>query len=83
VTRLKTLSGREVIRALTSFGFVLVGIRGSHGKMRRSLSSGETQTLTIPVHKEIAPGTLRAIFRQALRYIPEADLRPWFFHEDR
>jgi hypothetical protein len=24
-----------------------------------------------------------AIFRQALRYVPEADLRPWFFHEDK
>ena len=83
MTRLKTLSGRDVIRALTSFGFVLVSIRGSHAKMRRILSAGEAQTLTIPIHKELATGTLRAIFRQALRYIPEEDLRPWFFHEDR
>lgn len=83
MTRLKTLSGRDLIRVLTNFGFVLVSIRGSHAKMRRILSSGEAQTLTIPIHKELATGTLRAIFRQALRYIPEDDLRPWFFHEDR
>ncbi|HTR25023.1 MAG TPA: type II toxin-antitoxin system HicA family toxin [Terriglobales bacterium] len=83
MTRLKTLSGREVVRALTSFGFVLVSMHGSHGKMRRVLSSGETQTLTIPIHKELAGGTLRAIFRRATRYIPEEDLHPWFFHGDR
>jgi predicted RNA binding protein YcfA (HicA-like mRNA interferase family) len=88
MTRLKALSGRDVIRALTNFGFATVSIRGSHGKLRRILKSGEPQTLTVPVHKELAPGTLRAIFRQATRYIPEEDLRPWFFrpwffHEDR
>jgi hypothetical protein len=46
------------------------------------LKSGERQTLTVPIHKSIAPGTVRAIYRQAQRFIPEEDLRPWFFHED-
>jgi predicted RNA binding protein YcfA (HicA-like mRNA interferase family) len=72
-----------VLRALGSFGFQVVSMRGSHAKLRRVLSAGEKQTLTIPVHKDLAPGTLHAIFRQALRYIPEADLRPWFFTQDR
>lgn len=80
---LRQMSAREVLRAFGSFGFVVVTIRGSHAKLRRVLSSGETQTLTVPIHKQLAPGTLRAIFRQALRYIPEGDLRPWFFHQDR
>jgi predicted RNA binding protein YcfA (HicA-like mRNA interferase family) len=53
--------------------------RGSHVKLRRVLPTGERQTLTIPVHKSLAPGTLHAIFRQAARYVPEAQLRPWFF----
>jgi hypothetical protein len=47
------------------------------------LASGEKQTLTIPLHKNLAPGTLHAIFRQALRFIPEDDLRPWFLMQDR
>ena len=83
MTRLKQMSAREVLRAFSSFGFQVISLRGSHAKLRRVLPTGEKQTLTIPVHKSLAPGTLRAIFRQGLRYIPESDLRPWFFTEDR
>lgn len=81
--RLRQMSAREVLRAFASFGFAVASIRGSHAKLSRVLPSGEKQTLTIPVHKQLALGTLRAIFRQALRYTPEADLLPWFFHQDR
>ena len=80
---LRQMSAREVLRALGNFGFAVLKIRGSHAKLRRILPSGERQTLTVPIHKELAPGTLHAIFRQALRYIPEGDLRPWFFHEQK
>lgn len=76
------MSAREVLRALGNFGFAVLKIGGGHAKLRRILPSGEHQTLTVPIHRELAPGTLRAILRQALRYIPESDLRPWFFHED-
>lgn len=79
---LRQMSAREVLRAFASFGFAIASTRGSHAKLLRVLPSGQRQTLTIPLHKQLAPGTLRAIFRQALRYIPEADLVPWFFHED-
>lgn len=83
MTRLRQMSGREVLRALGSFGFQAVKIRDSHAKLRRVLPGGERQTLTIPLHKTLASGTLAAIFRQAVRYIPEADLKPWFFHSGR
>jgi predicted RNA binding protein YcfA (HicA-like mRNA interferase family) len=83
MTRLRTLSGREVLRALGSFGFEVESVKGSHAKLRRVLTNGIRQTLTVPLHTELDRGTLRAIFRQALQYIPEADLRPWFFHQDR
>jgi len=83
MTRLRQLAARDVLRALGSFGFQVISIRGSHAKLRRVSATGERQTLTIPLHKNLAPGTLHAIFRQALRYIPEADLRPWFFAETR
>jgi predicted RNA binding protein YcfA (HicA-like mRNA interferase family) len=82
MTNLRQLSGRDVLRALGSFGFQVVSIRGSHAKLRRLLTSRERQTLTIPLHKNLDPGTLHAIFRQAMRYIPELDLRPWFFTEN-
>jgi len=83
MTKLRPLSAREVMKALGSFGFQIVTIRGSHAKLRRILSGGERQTLTIPIHKRMAPGTLHAIFRQACRYIPEADLKTWFFSDER
>lgn len=58
--RLETLSAREVIRALGTFGFEVVATRGSHAKLRRVRHDG-TNILTIPLHKELAPGTVRAI----------------------
>ena len=77
--RLKNLSGREVIAIFSRFGFGIVSQRGSHVKLRRILPDGEKQTLTIPLHQELDRGTLRAIFRQALRYVPEEELRPYFY----
>lgn len=77
--RLKNLSGREVIAIFSRFGFRILSQRGSHVKLRRILPDGEKQTLTIPLHQELDRGTLRAIFRQALRYVPEEELRPYFY----
>ncbi len=82
MTRLRLLGGREVLRALARFEFRVMKIRGSHAKLRRVTAHGETQTLTVPLHKNLAPGTLHAIYRQALRYVPQDDLRPWFFSDD-
>jgi len=77
--RLRTLSGREVVKILSQFGFKVFSQRGSHVKLRRILSDGTKQTLTIPLHEELDKGTLRAIFRQALRYVPEEKLKPHFY----
>lgn len=68
--RLRTLSGADVIRALRTFGFEVVNTRGSHAKLRRATGDGGTQILTVPLHKELAPGTLHAIYRQASRFVP-------------
>ena len=77
--RLRRLGAREVLKALGAFGFEVVSTRGSHAKLRRLAPDGSSQILTIPVHKELAPGTLRAIFRQVSRFIPEEKLQPFFF----
>jgi predicted RNA binding protein YcfA (HicA-like mRNA interferase family) len=79
--KLKRLSGQDVIKVFTSFGFSVIAQRGSHIKLRRMLSDGTKQTLTIPAHRELDIGTLKAIYRQALRYISEAELYP-YFHSD-
>lgn len=76
---LKQLSGRDVLKAFAAFDFRVMSIKGSHAKLRRVLSDGQKQTLTVPLHKTLAAGTLQAIYRQALRYIPDEELKPWFF----
>jgi predicted RNA binding protein YcfA (HicA-like mRNA interferase family) len=77
--RLRRLSAREVLRALNHFGFEVTSTRGSHAKLVRESADGTRRILTVPLHKELAPGTLRAIFRQASRYVSEDELRPFFF----
>ena len=78
-TRLRRLSARDVLAALKDFGFEVVATRGSHAKLRRVAENGQTQTLTLPLHKDLDLGTIRAIYRQATRFIPETELRTWFY----
>jgi predicted RNA binding protein YcfA (HicA-like mRNA interferase family) len=79
MSRPKRLSGDEIISILASFGFVIHSQRGSHSKLRRVTSAGQRQTLTVPRHKELDAGTVRAIFQQAGQYVPENQLHPLFF----
>ena len=59
--RLPVVSGAEVVRALRTGGFEQIGQRGSHVKLRNN----EGRTAIVPLHSELAPGTLRSILRQA------------------
>ena len=77
--KLKRLSGNDIIRILGLLGFSVVTQRGSHVKLRRIGSAGEKQTITIPLHSEIDTGTVKAIFRQASRYVPEDQLKKHFY----
>jgi predicted RNA binding protein YcfA (HicA-like mRNA interferase family) len=52
---LPVLSGRKTVRAFEKLGWQLARHRGSHIIMVRE---GETATLSIPDHKEVAKGTL-------------------------
>ena len=79
----RSLTTRHVLRALHDVGFEVVAIRGSHAKLRRRLADGATQTLTVPIHRDLAAGTVQAIFRQARRFVAEADLRRAFFGAPR
>ena len=74
----RRLSGRDVVRILGRFGFLVVATRGSHLKLRRDTAEG-AQILTVPLHRELAPGTIRAIYRQTSRFVPATDLQPEFF----
>ena len=79
MSRLRPLSGQDLLRIFATFGFHPFTQRGSHVKLRRLTPAGTRQTLTIVLHDELDKGTTLAIFRQALRYISEAELRTHFY----
>ena len=59
---LPVLTGQEVVRVFESFGWSVARQRSSHIIMTKE---GETVTLSIPNHKEVARGTLRSLIRSA------------------
>ncbi len=63
MTRLPSLSGRELCRVLAKFGYEIDHQTGSHLILRNRMPPH--RRLTVPNHKEISKGTLRAILRQA------------------
>ena len=79
--RIRALTARQVLQALRTFGFEVVSVRGSHAKLRRILSTGAVQVLTVPLHKDLSRGTLHAIFRQACRFVPESEIRFRFYRD--
>ena len=62
--KLPRVSGAEVIRALARMGFVQVRQRGSHVVLKRT-DAGGVRGCVVPMHPELAPGTLRGLLKQA------------------
>ncbi|MDE2281867.1 MAG: type II toxin-antitoxin system HicA family toxin [Actinomycetales bacterium] len=58
---LPVVSGQETVTALEKNGFAQVGQRGSHVKLRDQVG----RTVIVPIHRELARGTLSGILRQA------------------
>jgi predicted RNA binding protein YcfA (HicA-like mRNA interferase family) len=64
VTR-RTFSGREIIKALRRNGFTVTGGGGSHWKLAYiHPGTGEKRVVIVPLHDEIAIGTLNSIKEQ-------------------
>lgn len=59
---LPLLSGREVVRAFESLGWEFARQSASHIIL---VKEGETATLSVPDHREVAKGTLRSLIRTA------------------
>lgn len=69
--RLPVLKGAAVIRALERAGFVVARIAGSHHILDHR--NDPTRTVIVPVHagRDLRPGTLRGIIRQAKLTVEE------------
>jgi predicted RNA binding protein YcfA (HicA-like mRNA interferase family) len=59
--KLPVVSGVQLIKAFGKIGYYIRAQQGSHIHLRHSIKP----PLTVPKHKEIARGTLRAIIHQA------------------
>lgn len=62
--RLRPVSGAEAIGALERIGFARARQRGSHVALKRPTAHGVIGCV-VPLHDELAIGTLRGILRQA------------------
>ncbi|MHB1526813.1 MAG: type II toxin-antitoxin system HicA family toxin [Candidatus Dormibacteria bacterium] len=56
------VAGRSLAAALERAGFERRGQRGSHLKLRHP---GSGRIVIVPLHSELAPGTLASVCRQA------------------
>jgi predicted RNA binding protein YcfA (HicA-like mRNA interferase family) len=63
--KLPVVNGKRVVQALTRAGFLVDRIVGSHHVL--VYPDDPTRTVTVPVHagRDLKPGTVRAIIRQA------------------
>ena len=59
---LKLCSGAEAVRKFQKAGWIAVRQKGSHLMMTKP---GYQLTLSIPQHKELGPGLLRKLIKQA------------------
>ena len=62
MSKLPVVSGRELLRALEKLGFSLDRQKGSHLILYRA---EPPTTLSVPDHRQLDRGTLRALLRQA------------------
>jgi predicted RNA binding protein YcfA (HicA-like mRNA interferase family) len=61
---LPVISGRAAIAALSRIGYEVVRRKGSHVRLRHPADASR-QPVTVPDHKQLKSGTLRAIIRDA------------------
>jgi predicted RNA binding protein YcfA (HicA-like mRNA interferase family) len=62
VEQLRLCSGAEAVRKFQKAGWLVSRQKGSHVMMTKQ---GYQWTLSIPQHKELGPGLLRKLIRQA------------------
>ncbi len=62
--KLRRVSGQEAIRALEHLGFEKARQRGSHMVLKKQTTEGAVGCV-VPLHRELAVGTLRGILQQA------------------
>jgi predicted RNA binding protein YcfA (HicA-like mRNA interferase family) len=60
VAKLPVISGRDLVQVLQKIGFCVIRQKGSHVSVRK-----DNQKSVIPLHDELAKGTLLGILKQS------------------
>ena len=58
------ISGKDTIRALERLGFFQIRQQGSHVILKKQTLRDDIGCV-VPLHRELAPGTLKSILKQA------------------
>ena len=58
--KLPIVSGNKLLKLLKKLGYDMIRQKGSHVRLRKVTGAGE-HNITIPVHDEIAKGTLNDV----------------------
>jgi predicted RNA binding protein YcfA (HicA-like mRNA interferase family) len=64
MAKLPIVSGTEAVKALKRLGFFVDRQRGSHVVLKKIIPGGE-RGCVIPMHREVALGTLRSALKMA------------------
>lgn len=72
--KLPILSGDELVRILETHGYRVVRTKGSHVRLYPPDNSG-LRKVTIPLHKELKPGTLSSIMKDAQLTLKDLNFR--------
>lgn len=73
LSRRKPISGKKCIKILCKhFGFEVIRQQGSHVILRKEMPEGDIGTV-VPLHKELAEGTLRGVLRLAKVEVKDFD----------
>ncbi len=62
--KLPVVSGKQAIKVMEKIGYQVVRQKGSHIRLR-NYQDQNCKPITIPNHKELKPGLLQAILRDA------------------
>ncbi len=57
------VSGEKLLKVLVRLGYEIIRQRGSHVRLRKLTAAGD-HNITVPLHEELAKGTLNDILSQ-------------------
>ena len=76
--KLRSVSGKEIVKFFEKEGFEFYRQKGSHIVLVRKIED-EKQVLVIPNHDELDRGMTYGIFKQSREYLPEKELKKFFY----